>query len=223
MDATNDLLKEHHTLIGGTTGSGKSTFIQALMYKALELPPSRCQFVLIDLKRVELIDYAHAPHTLYYAQDITQALHALDVLINIMETRFQEMQAQRVKETNRAHIYIIIDELADLMSTAPKDVTARLNKIGRLGRASHIHLICCTQDPTRRTISASIQQNFTCCIALRCKSSIESRQVIGVSGAELLPRYGKGIRWDASGIYYVDIKLIPQQLINNRLKKWGAL
>ena len=120
----------------------------------------------------------------------------LDSVIYIMEKRFKRMGDK--KKTAEGPYYVVIDELADMITI--KGVLERLVKIGRLGRAANIHLLCATQDPSRRTLPAQLMQNFTCTVALRCRSAIESRQIIGVPGAELLPKYGYGYRWDADGI-----------------------
>lgn len=188
-----------HTLIAGTTGSGKSVALNSILVNTL-LDDRRNLYAFIDLKRVELADYKALPNCIGYAVYEDEAIRLLDSVIYRMETRFENMVG---KETFEPDVYVVIDELADLVEN--KGVLERLIKIGRLGRAAHIHLIAASQDPSRRTLKAQLVQNFTCRLALRCISSIESRQVLGISGAELLTGHGKGILRDPNGIRNIRI------------------
>lgn len=204
------ILKNAHSIIAGTTGSGKSTALHGIIYELIKNKPSAARMVLIDLKRVEMIEWKNTPHTLNYINEPAQVVNCLNAYIKLMLERFAEMEKNGQTETPYTHIYIIIDELADVISTTPAAVYL-LAKIGRLGRAAHIHLILATQSPDRKTIPAIIQQNTTAALALRCKNSIESRQIISQAGAEELPRHGRGILQDADGLRYVDIKYITPE------------
>lgn len=208
-----DILKENHILIAGTTGSGKSVMLNSMVFSAIT---SSHLFYFIDLKRVELRRYRDMVSTLGVATEPEQVIPLLDRAISQMEHRYSHMKG--VKSTD-SHIFIVIDELADLSTI--KGVEERLIKIGRLGRAANIHLLCATQDPSRKTLKASLMQNFTCCVALRCRSSIESRQIIGVKGAELLPKYGHGIEWNADGISKIKIPFTPDEDIDYLVSKFA--
>ena len=201
------LLDSPHSLIAGTTGSGKSVMLHSLMFAAMARD---AYFIFIDLKRVEMADFKDLPNTLTYATEEEDAVKALDLAIAIMEKRYKEMTG---KMYEGAELYIVIDEMADLVGTSKKCLE-RMVRIGRLGRAARVHMICATQDPSRRTLKAQLMQNFTACLALRCKTAIESRQVTGYPGAELLPKHGEGYLWDADGYRKVNIPMIPEEDMN---------
>ena len=201
------LLDSPHSLIAGTTGSGKSVMLHSLMFAAMA---RNAYFIFIDLKRVEMADFKDLPNTLAYATEEEDAVKALDLAIAIMEKRYKEMTG---KMYEGAELYIVIDEMADLVGTSKKCLE-RMVRIGRLGRAARVHMICATQDPSRRTLKAQLMQNFTACLALRCKTAIESRQVTGYPGAERLPKHGEGYLWDADGYRKVNIPMIPEEDMN---------
>lgn len=187
------LLDAPHVLIAGTTGSGKSTLLHSIMYTALLSAPPQKRFILLDPKRVELIDYQPLPHTLGRFVSVADCIRGLAWAEQIMERRYSDMERQHIKQHDGAQIYIIIDELAPLMLSAAHEAAPRLQQIAQLGRAANVHLIACTQAPGRKVIPAEITLNFTDRLALRCASSIESRQIVGQRGAELLPLHGQGI------------------------------
>lgn len=203
-----------HTLIAGTTGSGKSVLLHDILYSLLKKGIADTEsipcFVLIDTKRVELKQYKPLKSLVVYESEPENVVALLDRVINAMDKRFEDMPG---KETTEPHVYIVIDELADLLDTA--GVLDRIVKIGRLGRAAHFHLLCCTQDPSRNTLSARLMQNFTTCVALRCKTDIESRQIIGIPGAESLPKHGKAIVSDPDGYNTIEVPLIPDKDIDD--------
>ena len=197
----NSFMKSPHILVAGTTGAGKSVLMNAMLYSVLKpdshwiaTPQNMPKLTLIDTKRVELRQYMDWAGGSTWVYEPTEAVGALAFVVKAMEDRYALMEARGTKETDESHWYVVIDELADLVSD--KAVLEYLVRIGRLGRAAHIHLFCGTQDPSRTTLSAQLMQNFTCRIALRCKDKIESRQVLGVEGAEKIDRYG---------IAYIDI------------------
>ena len=206
MDVREAILNAHHSLIAGTTGSGKSVLLNSVICEGLKRD---YQFWFIDLKRVELNQYKKTKNCLAYATEPETAIALLDDIIDDMDEEYDRMEAKGVKETDRPHRYLVIDELADLVST--KGVLEKIVKIGRLGRAAHIHTIGATQDPSRFTLSAQLMQNITCAVALRCKTAIESRQIIGTDGAETLPQYGKGYVSTYKGVTKVDIPLTPDE------------
>ena len=212
------ILEGTHTLIAGTTGSGKSVMLNTIIYNIIR--SGRGLMYLIDLKRVELAIYKREAVGLYTEPE--EVVPALASIVSLMEDRYRRMERKGLLLTDEQPIYVIIDELADLVSI--KGVMPLLVKLGRLGRAAKIHTVCATQDPSRKTLAAAYMQNVTTAIALRCRSDIESRQIIGVSGAECLPKYGKGIMWDADGIRQIDIPLTPREDIVNYLEwsKFGT-
>ena len=201
-----------HTLIAGTTGSGKSVLLNSIIYALLKdgiVTGNIPCFTLIDTKWVELKQYKNLPAVSQYVTEPEDVPEALDNVINTMIKIYSEMPG---KETTKGHHYVVIDELADVLSTY--GVLERIIKIGRLGRAAHIHLLCCTQDPSRHTLSAQLVQNFTTRVALRCLDEIESKQIIRISGAEKLPKYGKAIALDSFGYKKIDVPLTPDEDID---------
>lgn len=216
----NSFMKSPHILVAGTTGAGKSVLMNAMLYSMLKpdsywfaTPENMPKLTLIDTKRVELRQYIDWRGGSTWDYDETNILGDLAGIVMAMEERYARMEARGLKETDEPHWYVVIDELADLVSN--KDILEYLVKIGRLGRAAHIHLFCGTQDPSRTTLSAQLMQNFTCRIALRCKDKIESRQVLGCEGAEKIDRYGIGyIDVDGKRGWF-DFERVPEEDIVN--------
>ena len=216
------LLNEHHVCIGGTTGSGKSVFLRSILFTAHQQSPATYQFYYIDLKRVELRDWEKMPHCLGYADTIDGAVEVLNKCITIMEYRYEEMASKGLRTWDGNHIWIVVDEVADLLHQS-KEVLRLMCEIGRLGRAARIHLMICTQNPSRSSgggLPAPLIQNMTACVALRCRSAIESRQIIGIAGAELLPRHGQGYLWNSNGTELVNIPMTDEKDIQERQKYW---
>ena len=106
-----------------------------------------------------------------------------------MEKRFREMETQERDLSTRPPLYLVIDETADLFDCV-KGSREKVKKLLRLSRAACIHLILATQAPSRKNLSADVTLNIPCRVALRCETAIESRQVLGCPGAEMLPQYG---------------------------------
>ena len=181
-----NMSEQTHLLIGGATGSGKSVIINGFICNLLLKSPNQAQFILIDPKRVELVTYKSVPHCLKYASEQGEMLTALKGAINLIENRYKKMQADGVKKYNGAHVYVIIDELADLMTTNAKEVTPILQRIAQVGRAAGVHLVACTQRPTSEVIPSKILVNIDARVALHTRNAQDSRNIIGVSGAELL-------------------------------------
>lgn len=216
------LMQAPHILIGGTTGSGKSTFIDDFVYSILTTKvPAGVSFVWIDPKRVDLVQYRDLPHTQRYVTENRDILRVLDEVIATMESRYRQMNAYGKKEFDGTRIVVVIDELADLMTTCKKEILPKLQRIAQLGRASKIMLVCATQCPNRRIIPAELTLNFGGRVALRCTSAIESRQIINRAGAELLPEHGKALYFHVNGKYYeLDVPLLPQQEISRVIAWW---
>lgn len=215
------LLNQPHALIAGSTGSGKSVLINSIIYTALYQPPNCCKLVLIDPKRVELYRYKNIPHTLIYAIETPDIINALCDSIEIMERRYKAMQRRGQLKSTDPDIYIIIDEYADLMTTAKKAVTPLICRIAQLGRAANMHLILATQRPTRDIITGQIKVNLDSRVALRCPTPQDSRNIIDVKGAETLPRYGFGYYLTPEyGLQLVKIPFTDPQEIAARIQWW---
>lgn len=210
-----------HMLIAGRTGSGKSVTINDYLYSITALrTPASARFVLIDPKRVELKPWSLTPFTWIYANEQRTIVNALDAVIAEMERRYKQMEKTFETLYRGCEIWVIIDELADLMTTCRREFLPRLQRVLNLGRAARINVIMGTQSPSRKTIPAEIQLNTTYALALSCKSAVESRQVLGVKGAEDLPRYGYGMMSSPEGITTIKIPMTPKDEIFNRIKMW---
>ena len=185
-----DALQQSHVLAAGCTGSGKSVLLDNLIYSHFSALDAAA--VLLDPKRVGLRKWEADNRVIRHAVTPDAIRSALADCCQIMENRYAEMEYYRQEKTSHPNIYIYLDELADLMFTDPQAVGHLLHLL-RLGRAAGIHVVAATQDPSRKTLPASLQQNFTAVFALRCRSAIESRQIIGYKGAEDLPLYGQAL------------------------------
>ena len=215
-----DMLKQPHLLIAGATGSGKSVVINGLVYTALYDSPAAVQFILIDPKRVELVDYKPLPHTLMYASEPGEMVEALEKAMEITESRYKAMQRQRVKKYPGGALYVIIDELADLMTTARRQVQPLIQRLAQIGRAANVHIIAATQCPLATVIPTPIKVNFDSRVALRTRSAQDSRNILGLTGCELLPRYGQGYYMTPDGLKLYNIPMQPQEDINALVKYW---
>lgn len=188
-----DMIRQPHLLIAGATGSGKSVVINGMISTiAKTMTPGHARLVLIDPKRVELVEWESLPHTLCRAYDDDSILTALNIVERTMMNRYADMERRSLRQWDREHLYVFIDEFADLMTTAKKTVTPVIIRLAQLGRAAGVHLILATQRPTRDIITGQIKVNMDSRLALRVPTSQDSRNIINVSGAELLPRIGRG-------------------------------
>lgn len=186
-----DMLKQPHLLISGTTGSGKSVVINGLIKNILTLyTPYNASMVLIDPKQVEL-PYDECPHTVRHSIAEADTLSALEWVNNVMDGRYSFLREHRVKKCPNSNIYIFIDEYADICNN--RDIVAIIQRIAALGRAAGIHLIIATQRCTRDIVNGLIKTNIDSRLCLRVPTAQDSRNLINRSGAELLPRYGKGL------------------------------
>ena len=218
-----DMLEQPHLLIAGSTGSGKSVLINSIIYTALYKAPCNCELILIDPKRVELIDYKELPHTLIYASEPPEIVETLNRCINLMESRYKILQAEHRKKWNDdEHIYIFIDEFADLMTTQKRETMPQIIRLAQLGRAANLHLILATQRPTRDIINGQIKVNLDSRVALRCPTAQDSRNIINTKGAETLPRYGFGYYLTPKGCELIKIPMTPPEAIAERVQWWEA-
>ena len=195
-----DMATQTHLLIAGATGSGKSTVLNGILHAILHDAPTADRLILIDLKKVELIDYRDLPHTIMYADDDQEAIQALQTALHYTDTRYADMQARRIKEYDNSHIYVVIDELADLLTTISKQAVPLIRRLCQIGRAARVHVIGCTQHIPM--IPTSIRCNFDSRLALRTVTAQDSRNIIYRPGAEKLPKPKTAGR--ALGYYLTD-------------------
>ena len=207
-----DLTKMPHLLVAGSTGSGKSVCINGIIASILmRYKPNEVKLVLVDPKKVELTNYNGIPHLLCpVVSDPKKASLTLQRVVTEMDNRFQTFSDKEVKNItgyndmiekyNKKHpespqnkmpyIVVIIDELADLMLVASKEVEDSITRITQLARAAGIHLIVATQRPSTDVITGLIKNNIPSRIAFAVASQIDSRTILDQRGAERL--LGKG-------------------------------
>lgn len=220
-----DMLQQPHLLIAGTTGSGKSVLTNGLIYTALKDSPKDRQFIFIDLKRVELSDYKKLPHCIRYASEPGDIIEALNEAINITDARYKEMQRAGLKNYNGGDVYVIIDELADLMTTNKKQVMPLLQRLCQIGRAARVHVVAATQCPLREVIPTPIKVNFDARVGLRTGSAQDSRNILNITGCEKLPNpltahRAEGYYKNPNGITLYNIPMIPEEEIQKIIEYW---
>ena len=225
-----DLTKMPHLLIAGTTGSGKSVGINAMILSLLyKHTPDECRFIMIDPKMLELSVYEGIPHLLHpVVTDPKKAVVALKWVVREMEGRYRSMsklgvrnitgynervrdaleRGERLERTVHAgfdptsgepiyetrelplepmpYIVVVIDEMADLMITAGKEIEAAVQRLAQMARAAGIHVIMATQRPSVDVITGTIKANFPTRISYQVTSKIDSRTILGEQGAEQL-------------------------------------
>ena len=225
-----DLAGMPHLLVAGTTGSGKSVGVNAMILSLLyRFRPEDCKFIMIDPKMLELSVYEGIPHLLApvvtdpkkavvalkwtvremedryramsrlgvrnidgYNSRLADARHSGEVLTRTVQTGFDSETGEPVHEeqpfdmTPLPYIVVIVDEMADLMLVAGKDVEAAIQRLAQMARAAGIHLIMSTQRPSVDVITGTIKANFPTRISFRVTSKIDSRTILGEQGAEQL-------------------------------------
>ena len=181
------MLREHHLLIAGCTGSGKSVLENGLIHTALYDSPAKARFIFIDPKLTELVDYKELPHTLAYADNAKDIKAALQYALQLMKNRQADNQRKRIKEYDGSTVYVIIDELQDLMTTNRKDCFPIIQRIAQVGRSSKIKLLCCTQSPISKIIPTELKCNFSARVGLKTISRQDSRNILDMPGCESLP------------------------------------
>ncbi len=203
-----DLDKMPHLLIAGATGSGKSVCMNTIITSfLLRTKPEEVRLLLIDPKKVEFTPYHKVPHLIGpVISDGAEAARALKVVVAIMESRYEIFSTTGVRNISAynekikehpdeklkpmEYIVVIIDELADLMAVAGKEVEMSIQRITQLARAAGIHLIVATQRPSTDVITGIIKANIPSRIAFSVSSGIDSRTILDSVGAERLLGYG---------------------------------
>ncbi len=238
-----DLAKMPHLLIAGTTGSGKSVGINAMIMSLLyRLPPEKCKFIMVDPKMLELSVYDDIPHLLTpVVTDPKKAVVALKWAVKEMESRYKAMskigvrnienynaklasmksskeditrrvqtgfdpetgapvyENQKMEMQPFPYIVIIVDEMADLMLVAGKDIEVAVQRLAQMARAAGIHLIMATQRPSVDVITGTIKANFPTRISFQVSSKIDSRTILGEQGAEQLLGQGDMLYMSSGG------------------------
>jgi len=218
------LADQTHLLIAGRTGSGKSCVENGIIHS--QLVKKTCndvQFILIDPKRVELSMWKTAPHTLFYAGDnMTERVQALNLAVRTIEHRFEYMDANRLRQYDGGKLIVVVDELADLLTTQKNDVLPLLQRVGQIGRAARVMLICCTQCPTAQILSTQLRCNFDSILGLRTRSPQDSKNIVGVKGCEKLPEHGQGYLVTPRFEGIVDLPLIPDDELQRVATHWSS-
>ncbi len=207
---TADLARMPHLLVAGATGKGKSVFINTVLLSFLyKAPPEDLRLLLIDPKRIELSAYADLPHLVHpVVTDMSLARSALDWAVAEMDRRYQAMAEMGVKNIEAynlkvdnlgpnppeelagheklPYLVLVIDELADLMMTAAKEVEGSVVRLAQLARAAGIHMVLATQRPSVDVVTGLIKANFPTRIAFETTSRHDSRTILDTVGAEKL-------------------------------------
>lgn len=194
-----------HWLIGGATGSGKSVFLNNIVKQLLENYHNIIEFCFIDLKKVEFYKYNNIQQNIEkVANDLESALNMLDDIIYLMNDRYEKYQANNclsIQDYNKMvdttlqdrYLFLVIDELAELMLQDKKKVQDKLQRILQLGRASGIYCISATQRPSADVLSGTLKVNYTTRICFKVGSIYDSKTIINQVGGELLFGNGDGL------------------------------
>jgi len=211
-----DLARMPHLLIAGSTGSGKSVALNAMLISLLcKCKPEELKLILIDPKRLEFASYADIPHLIFpIITESKRATLALRWVVKQMEDRYTMMAACGARNIfdynalvgshekvvkSMPYIVVIIDELADLMMTASRDIEDLIARVAQMARAAGIHMLVATQRPSVDVITGLIKVNFPSRISFRVTSKIDSRTILDTGGADKLLGRGDMLFLDAGG------------------------
>ena len=217
-----------HLLIAGCTGSGKSVALNGIVASLMiARSPFTTQFVLIDPKRVELSQYKALPHTVKYAADHPDIVRALQWTLEETDRRFKYMSSAGIKEYEGSHLYVIIDELADLMVSIREETIPLLQRLAQIGRAARVHIIACSQNIMAQTIPTVLRCNFSTILGLRTANKQQSRFLINATGCEQLPNpkvegQGYGYLRDGADLEKLFIYKYPDETITDLIRWWTS-
>lgn len=218
-----------HLLISGATGSGKSVFVNGLIYTAMRerFPFSKlengCAFVFLDAKGIEFQIWENTLYNIFYGSDPEDIISGLEGAYALCKRRFDETKTENEKAMRESHtvsktysggdIYIVIDEWADLITNkAVKSKAINLvQRIAQIGRAQKVHIWLCTQTPIAKVLPTEIKCNFDYVIGLHTTNKNESRLIIGENGLETLPPYGDCIFKSAKGMEHLSIPYVSEE------------
>lgn len=223
-----ELASRPHLLIAGATGSGKSVALNGILTSLLMTEsPASIRFCLIDPKKVELIQYADIPHTMRYASEHADIIRSLQWALDETERRFAAMQKARVRDYDGTDLYVIVDELADLMTAIKKETLPVLQRLAAIGRAAHVHVIACSQNIMAQTIPTVLRCNFPTILGLRTANAQQSRFLISAPGCEMLPDpkvEGKGYGYlrDGANISKLMIYKYPDSVLDSLISWWTS-
>jgi S-DNA-T family DNA segregation ATPase FtsK/SpoIIIE len=199
---TYNIARMPHLLVAGATGSGKSIFLNSLIFSILyRNSPDECKLIMIDPKRVELVHYDSIPHLISpVVTDIKKAPAVFKWAVNEMDRRYKLFESAKVNHIDKyneksgfqalPNIVIIVDEMAEIMMEEPAEVEKAIQRITQLARAVGIHLVLATQRPSTNVLTGTIKANIPTRISFKLPSQIDSRVIIEQAGAEKL--LGKG-------------------------------
>jgi DNA segregation ATPase FtsK/SpoIIIE, S-DNA-T family len=233
-----DLTSMPHLLIAGTTGSGKSVCVNAIIASLLlKNSPDQVKFIMVDPKRVELTGYNGIPHLIApVVVELERIVGVLKWVTREMDERYKKFSnagARNIEDYNKhlngsedplPYIVVIIDELADLMMLAPEETERTITRIAALARATGIHLVIATQRPSVDVVTGLIKANFPARIAFAVAGSVDSRVILDQPGAERL--LGRGDMLYMSGDAPAPLRLqgvyVSDTEINNIVRYWRS-
>lgn len=224
-----DLITRPHLLVAGSTGCGKSTFIDGLMNSIMYQNPAPLLF-LVDPKQIDLLKYSTSRLTARYESDPAGALALLRQVSNLIDARYSELRprilaGELINKSDRPPVYVIVDEFADLTGRhnpdkkQASDIMQLMIHISAIGRAANVHLICATQTVLARIIPTEFTNNMIV-VALHCRTDNQSRVLIGESGAELLPLHGKCIINYGNKLQVAECPPVPADYLTAIMKYW---
>lgn len=182
-----DMAQQPHLLIAGATGSGKSVVLNGIICTLLKDSPTKARFILLDPKGTELAQYANLPHTMRYAFNGADMVQCLQEAVQIMENRLQDMHKRGITVWDKGRLYVIIDEMTDLLLTMRKQAKPLLQRLCQLGRAAGVCCIGCCQNLLEKCLPTEIRCNFPAVVALKTATKQQSRFIAQRPGCETFP------------------------------------